>query len=148
MVNHLTKLPKITEEVFNAFEHDALPDGWSVTCYEEFADRQFYRIIDEDGTEVARWGVDSLMGCNLIAVSHSVVIEEPYRNKGLGLALRKARLLCLAKAGFQSELCTVRLDNEAQVKIMTKTSGRWVGQMISDKGGFVNTYLTTLLAAQ
>lgn len=57
-------------------------------------------------------------GCNQIVVSQHAFIYPNYRGKGLGQAQHFKRLKIARDLGYNFIICTVRIGNEAEMKIL------------------------------
>jgi GNAT superfamily N-acetyltransferase len=62
--------------------------------------------------------IDSLPGCDQVAVSHSVFLFPRFRGKGHGKQFSSHRRDVTRQLGFDYVLCTVAEDNEAQLATM------------------------------
>ena len=102
---------------------------------------QVYRVRNKTGF-VSRWSCSRFAGCNLLVVTSDVIVREDLRGKGIGTFLRQLRQTAYRKAGFKGEMCTVRSDNNGQIKIMEKLGARVINELPSDRGGMVRLYLT------
>lgn len=93
--------------------------------------------------DLARFRTEALPGCSTVVVTSGVWLAKQHRGQGLGKFLRDLRERAYRAAGFHTELCTVRTDNEAQNAIMARR-GRVVAEYPSDHGGLVRMWLTDL----
>lgn len=62
-----------------------------------------------------------LPGNNQVALFHTVAVVEKYKGQGVGTAMLKALESSCRCAGIRSSLCTVRLDNERQQRLLSKS---------------------------
>jgi hypothetical protein len=106
-----------------------------------------HEIIDSgNGNRAYSWVVSPMYGCLVVAISTDVRLREDLRNKGIGKYMRAFRTNALRRAGFQTELCTVRTDNEIQNKVMTTSGAQPVCEFPSDRGGTIRLWRTELPA--
>lgn len=62
-------------------------------------------------------------GCNQIVVSNHAFVYPEHRGKGHGFANHQKRVARATKLGYNLIVCTVRANNIAEKKILTK--GDW-----------------------
>lgn len=58
--------------------------------------------------------------CHSLGISYNVVVPLDKRNQGLGTKAHEERLREAKRLGYRYLLCSVRNDNKAQHKIMSK----------------------------
>lgn len=78
--------------------------------------------------------IDSLPGCSQVAVFHSV-FNPTERQKGRGRLAHDARIDQARFLGYNAAMCTVNMDNEAQLKILEKAGWKNVHSFKSIKTG-------------
>lgn len=78
--------------------------------------------------------IDSLPGCSQVAVFHSV-FNPTERQKGRGRLAHDARIDQARFLGYNAAMCTVNMDNEAQLKILEKAGWNHVHSFNSIKTG-------------
>ena len=78
--------------------------------------------------------IDSLPGCSQVAVFHSV-FNPTERPKGRGRLAHDARIDQARFLGYNAAMCTVNMDNEAQLKILEKAGWNQVHSFNSIKTG-------------
>lgn len=77
--------------------------------------------------------IDNLPGCSQIAVLHSVFIPAHLRGVGKGKIAHAERLVEADHLGYDACLCTVNLNNTAQLKILNDAGWLQVFDFISSK---------------
>lgn len=98
------------------------------------------KILLPDGTEIGwedqtRFPAGDGDDCGSgIVVSHNVAILEEFRGKGHGTAAHVARLTRWVYEGYSYALCTVRRDNEPQLKVLRKHGWVKLANTASDPG--------------
>lgn len=105
-----------------------------------------HEVVDKDSTRAYSWCVSPLYNCLVVAVSAEVKVREDLRNKGIGKFMRGFRTRALRRAGFRTEICTVRADNVYQTKIMEQSGALEVCEFPSDRGGVLRMWQTDLPA--
>lgn len=103
----------------------------------------YWRVYVGD-ENVSWWRSRYFPGCQSFVLTTDVVVLEHLRGQGIGRFLRRLRERAYGAAGFCGELCTVRDDNEPQIKIMSKFAEK-VDTFPSDAGGTFSLYLTRLV---
>jgi hypothetical protein len=103
----------------------------------------YWRVYLGD-ENISWWRSRYFPGCQSFVITTDVVVVESMRGKGVGRFLRRLRERAYGAAGFAAELCTVRDDNEPQIKIMNKFAEN-VESFPSDSGGTFSLYLTRLV---
>ena len=63
-----------------------------------------------------------LPGCPQVIVSTHVFIHPQFRGQGHGKIQHEARLKEMVRLGYDYALCTVRSDNEPQLRILARQS--------------------------
>jgi hypothetical protein len=79
--------------------------------------------------------IDALPGCSQIAVFHSVFVPLGQRRNGLGRVAHKMRLQSAKDLGYDVALCTVDLENEAQISILEENNWKQLTYFTSSKTG-------------
>lgn len=80
--------------------------------------------------------IDSLPGCTQIGVSHSVFCPPEHRNKGRGTEANKRRLTAMkVDYGYDYALCTVDMNNAAQVRVLAANGWKCLSMFTSSKTG-------------
>lgn len=75
--------------------------------------------------------ITSLPGCSQIVVIHASHVKPSERGKGLGKAAHQARLAVVSELGYDCALCTVRMDNDPQLKILQANGWKFAGDFLS-----------------
>lgn len=78
--------------------------------------------------------IDSLQGCDQVAVSHGAFLLPQYRGKNIGKTFGVTRVETMLSLGYNMGIATVDLKNQAQLRTM---DGRWehVSSFESSKTG-------------
>ncbi len=79
--------------------------------------------------------IEALPGCSQIAVFHSVFVPLGQRHNGLGKTAHKMRLESAKDLGYDVALCTVDLENEAQISILEENNWKQLTYFTSSKTG-------------
>lgn len=103
----------------------------------------YWRVYVGD-ENVSWWRSRYFPGCQSLVITTDVVVVEHMRGQGVGRYLRRLRERAYGAAGFVAELCTVRDDNEPQIKIMSNIADQ-IESFPSDAGGTFSLYLTRLV---
>lgn len=103
----------------------------------------YWRVYVGDDN-VSWWRSRYFPGCQSFVITTDVVVIDELRGQGIGRFLRRLRERAYGAAGFAAELCTVRDDNEPQIKIMERHAEQ-VDTFPSDTGGSFSLYLTRLV---
>ena len=83
--------------------------------------RQDVRDQIFDGDEmIYQDQITGIPGNRHVAILSHVWLHERFRGKGIGARLHRERLRRARAQGFSVTLCTVRADNEPQMKILRK----------------------------
>lgn len=90
------------------------------------------RIVKDDFVAVYYSGeVTPLPGCPDIAVSHGLYCHNG-PGSGAGHKAAQERMLQIKELGYSAVLCTVVVDNHAQIKILTK-AGYHIGKSVYNR---------------
>jgi predicted GNAT superfamily acetyltransferase len=79
--------------------------------------------------------IDNLPGCSQVAVFHSVFVPPDRRSCGFGGAAHALRLEHAKGLGYDAAICTVNMDNKAQLAILEKNHWGNALQFKSKKTG-------------
>jgi hypothetical protein len=93
------------------------------------------RTVDASGWVFGE--LDSLPGCSQIVVSHSVFSVSPFKNNGSGKKAHADRLAHMRQLGWDYALCTVDLENKAQMAIMKRFKWKKLDSFNSAKTGHI-----------
>lgn len=79
-------------------------------------------VVNSSGnkTTIAEWTLTELPGCSGVCVSHASKVDSRFRGKGIGTLLNTYRQLQAEEMGYAVLLCTYRLDNTGQKKVLDK----------------------------
>lgn len=99
--------------------HEIDPHEFESDFYYEHT---LFRVL-VDNEEVTRFRLGQFPGCSHILVSSGVVVNHPYRGKGINKLTNKLRQQIAKNASYKVLMCTVNADNEAELK--TLRSNRW-----------------------
>lgn len=77
--------------------------------------------------------IDSLLGCDQIAVFHNVWTPKDNRGKGCGKVAHEQRLTTARKLGYDFALCTVISTNEKEKSILRTNGWKQVDYFRSSK---------------
>lgn len=77
-------------------------------------------------TPFGAFEIDSLPGQSQVAVCHSFVVPEAFRNKGYGHRLKGQQEIELDAQHYDFALCTVAAGNERQKRVLTKAGWRFL----------------------
>jgi RimJ/RimL family protein N-acetyltransferase len=78
-----------------------------------------FPLLGEASERIGFFELNPFPGCNQLVVSNHSFIEETHRGKGYGKAAHAKRLAMVKSLGYDAMICTVKADNEAQIKILT-----------------------------
>ena len=84
--------------------------------------------------------IDSLPGCSQVAVFHSV-FNPTERQKGRGKMAHDARLDQARYLGYNTAMCTVNMDNIAQLKFLKKLGGKMFTRLSQLKQNILSVFL-------
>ena len=76
-------------------------------------------------TDFAVFEIDTLPGNPQVAITHSFFVKSPCRGSGKGKAAKLAQNDTIKSLGYDSAICTVRSDNEAQKAILKYAGWRF-----------------------
>ena len=79
-----------------------------------------YILKMNGGAYIAGFGLKEMIGCCGICVSTASWVHENYQRRGLGSLLNKLRQDLAREMGYSILLCTDRLQNKAQRKLLAK----------------------------
>jgi len=80
--------------------------------------------------------IDTLPGCTQVAISHGVFVPIDRRGQGAGKAAQAARLSVLKEGlGYDYAVCTVNLENAAQLSILEDAGWTLLTSFKSTKNG-------------
>jgi len=91
------------------------------------------RTVDSTGFIFGE--LDSLPGCSQIVVSHAVFSVSPYKGQGSGKSAHAERLAYMRSLGWDYALCTVNMENKAQLAILNRFNWKQLDVFHSDKTG-------------
>lgn len=83
------------------------------------------RFGDEDG----HYELNPFPGNGLIVVSNNAFIQPTKRGLGLGSAQHQQRLATAKRLGYTYMLCTVRIDNTPERRILYKNGWKLLQQL-------------------
>jgi len=86
-----------------------------------------------------------LYGCCGVVVSFHACVDVEYQNKGVGTILNQLRKDLARDAGFSVILCTDKVRNTAQRKLLTKNGWDDILQFTNDKTGNLVALSTCVL---
>lgn len=82
--------------------------------------REMRVVIFNEAKEVTHFSISWLPGNPKIVIFHNVTVELNYRNKGLGDFFHRIRLAVAYEFGATTALCTVRVGNSVETRILEK----------------------------
>jgi len=91
------------------------------------------RTVDSSGFIFGE--LDSLPGCSQIVVSHAVFSVSPFKGQGAGKKAHAERLAHMRSLGWDYALCTVNMENKAQLAILNRFNWKNLDTFHSDKTG-------------
>ena len=59
-------------------------------------------------------------GCPIVGILHGTILFPEFRHKGIGTIAHAARLDAAKKKGYHTLLCTTKVDNTAETRILDK----------------------------
>jgi hypothetical protein len=89
------------------------------------------RTVDASGFVFGE--LDSLPGCSQVVISHSVFSVSPFKGEGSGKRAHAERLGHMRQLGWDYALCTVNMNNAAQLAILTRFNWKKLDEFNSDK---------------
>jgi len=99
------------------------------------------RFSDEVGT----YELDSLPGCAQICVSHNAFVFPVMRGQKKAEDWHKRRLAEIKRLGYDRVICTVRINNLAQIKILERNGWSKMHEFTSSySGNVVQLYIRIL----
>lgn len=87
------------------------------------------------GDSRGSYTIETLPGCAQVAVSCRAFVYKDKRGQGHGTALHQERLATMSKLGFDFALCTVRANNEAEVRILRSNGWTLLAEFDSSSSG-------------
>lgn len=119
MWNEIEKL-QLKKGVWQNLLEAALPlDNAKVEI--EYPDNHtLYFRITENGEPVGKSALSFLYGCKGVLVSHTMLVEEAYRNRGIAKKIREVEMRVARDLKATVILCTVRDDNTAYEQVIKK----------------------------
>lgn len=88
-----------------------------------------------------KWGaaighLDNLPGCSQVGVSHGAFVQPSERGKGVGQMAHTARLRMAEESlSYDCLICTVNMDNKAELAILAKNDWRRATVFTSSNSG-------------
>lgn len=89
------------------------------------------RTVDSSGFIFGE--LDSLPGCSQVVVSHAVFSVSPFKGNGSGKNAHAERLAYMRSLGWDYAICTVNMENTAQLSILKRFNWRQLDIFTSDK---------------
>jgi len=89
------------------------------------------RYADEHGF----YELNPFPGCNQIIVSNHAFIYPEHRGRGWGTEQHKHRLLQAKYLGYDYMICTVKSDNEREIKILKANGWRQLDRFANIETG-------------
>lgn len=121
-----------------AIKWDVGHGDWRVAVREQeaaFASQPTRTYVVYDPKEmsvISRFSIAQFPNCRHACLFLGVVVNENYREKGLGKTFHQLRLRIARELGYQRAYCTVASGNRAQVRIMEKYEWKCLTNMPAD----------------
>lgn len=100
---------------------------------------RYWTVESVDWRRVSTWECRPFPGCSALITTTQFQVYDPFKEQGIGRALRTLMHAAYKRAGFSGEIATVRADNVAMQAFM---SGRVIDEFPSDFGGTFKLWMT------
>lgn len=144
MNNHAEIVEKYRDQIT-----PIVKEGWKLTeavtklSFDTKAYVGHWQLHAADGTLAAEFHLQQLPGCCGVCVSTGAQVHHSYQKKGLGVLLNSLRIDMARELGFGVLLCTDKMTNKPQRKILAANGWKDVHKFINPRTG--NTIAISLI---